>query len=142
MTLQDPLRSAVPFNRGNVKPLLNEIVHALDRLLGDDEPTVIDLASLPFAPGELAALEAALGTGELSAELDAMGRSVIRETAYPGVWWVEHRNTEDEVVGRYVEVTRSPAILMSQDADIGAGRAKLRDSVDSTGPELNKETGK
>jgi hydrogenase-1 operon protein HyaF len=142
MTRQDPLRTAVPFNRGNVKPLLNEIVHALDRLLGDDEPTVIDLASLPFAPGELAALEAALGTGELSAELDAMGRSVIRETAYPGVWWVEHRNTEDEVVGRYVEVTRSPAILMSQDADIGAGRAKLRDSVDSTGPELNKETGK
>ncbi len=142
MTLQDPLRTAVPFNRGNVKPLLNEIVHALDRLLGDDEPTVIDLASLPFAPGELAALEAALGSGELTAELDAMGRSVIRETAYPGVWWVEHRNTEDEVVGRYVEVTRSPAILMSQDADIGAGRAKLRDSVDSTGPELNKETGK
>ena len=142
MTLQDPVRAAVPFNRGNVKPLLNEIIHALDRLLGDDEPTVIDLASLPFAPGELAELEDALGSGELTAELDALGKSLIRETAYPGVWWVEHRNTAGDVVGRYIEVTRSPEILMSQDADIGAGRAKLRESFDSTGPELNKETGK
>jgi hydrogenase-1 operon protein HyaF len=141
MTLQDPVR-AVPFSRGNVKPLLNEIVHALDRLLGDDEPTVIDLASLPFAPGELAELEAALGTGELTAELDALGKSLVRETAYPGVWWLEHRNTEGEVVGRYIEVTRSPEILMSQDADIAAGRAKLRDRFGSSGPEYNKETGK
>jgi hypothetical protein len=31
---------------------------------------------------------------------------------------------------------------MSQDADIGAGRAKLRDRFEGTGPELNKETGK
>jgi hydrogenase-1 operon protein HyaF len=131
MTLQDPVR-AVPFSRGNVKPLLNEIVHALDRLLGDDEPTVIDLASLPFAPGELAELEAALGTGELTAELDALGKSLVRETAYPGVWWLD----------RYIEVTRSPEILMSQDADIAAGRAKLRDRFGSSGPEYNKETGK
>jgi hydrogenase-1 operon protein HyaF len=142
MTLQDPVRAAVPFHRGKIKQLLNEIIHALDRLLGDDEPTVIDLASLPFAPGELAELEEALGSGELTAELDALGKSLIRETAYPGVWWVEHRNTAGDVVGRYIEVTRSPEILMSQDADIGAGRAKLRESFDSAGPELNKETGK
>jgi len=142
MTLQDPVRAAVPFNRGNVKPLLNEIIHALDRLLGDDEPTVIDLASLPFAPGEIDELESTLGAGELRAELDALGKSLIRETAYPGVWWVEHRNAESEVVGRYIEITRSPEILMSQDADIGAGRARLRDAFDSSAPELNKETGK
>jgi len=142
MTMQDPVRTVVPFNRGNVKPLLNEIIHALDRLLGTDEPTVIDLASLPFAPGELDELEQALGNGELNAELDAMGKSRIRETAFPGVWWVEHRNTGGAIVGRYVEVTRCPEILLSQDADIGAGRAKLRDSLESNGPEFNKEKGK
>ena len=142
MTPQEPIRSAIPYRRGNVRPLLNEIVHALDRLLTDDEPTVIDLASLPFAPGELEGLEQALGTGELTAELEALGKSLIRETAYPGVWWVEHRNTGGEVVGRYIEITRSPEILMSQDADIGAGRARLRDAFDSSAPELNKETGK
>lgn len=142
MTPQEPSHSPIPYRRGNVMPLLNEIVHALDRLLDDDEPTVIDLASLPFAPGELDDLEQALGTGELTAELDALGKSLIRETAYPGVWWVEHRNTGGEVVGRYIEVTRSPEILMSQDADIGAGRARLRDSVDSSGREFNEESGK
>ena len=142
MTLNDPIRSPIPYNRGNVRPLLNEIIHALDRLLGDDEPTVIDLASLPFAPGELEELERTLGTGELTAELDALGKSFIRETKYPGVWWVEHHNTGGEVVGRYIEITRSPEILMSQDADIGAGRARLRDSFESSGPELNKEAGK
>lgn len=142
MTMNEPIRSAIPYSRGNVKPLLNEIIHALDRLLADDEPTVIDLASLPFAPGEIEELEQTLGQGELSAELDALGKSLIRETVYPGVWWVEHRNTTGELVGRYIEITRSPEILMSQDADIGAGRARLRDSFDDPGPEFNKEAGK
>ena len=142
MTLKDPIRSPIPYNRGNVRPLLNEIIHAIDRLVDDDEATVIDLASLPFAPGELEELERTLGTGELTAELDALGKSLIRETEYPGVWWVEHHNTGGEVVGRYIEITRSPEILMSQDADIGAGRARLRDSFESSGPELNKEAGK
>jgi hydrogenase-1 operon protein HyaF len=142
MTLQNPVRSAIPYSRGNVRPLLNEIIHAIDRLLCDDEPTVIDLASLPFAPGELDELENTLGAGELRAELDALGKSLIRETTYPGVWWVEHRNAESEIVGRYIEITRSPEILMSQDADIGAGRARLRETFGSDGAEPDKETGK
>ena len=118
-----------PFH-GNVRPILNEVVHAIDRLLRTDEPTTIDLATLPFGPGELEHLEATLGTGELSATLDALGTSCIRETAYPGVWWLEHRNAFDEVVGRYLEITRTPEILSSQDADILAGRARLRDQVE------------
>lgn len=142
MNSKNPPRPVTTYKRGNVRPLLNEVVHALDRLLNDDEPTVIDLASLPFAPGELEELEAALGTGELTAELDALGRSLIRETAYPGVWWVVHYNTERDVVGRYIEITRSPEILMSQDADIGAGRARLRERFADAGAASDKETGK
>lgn len=115
---------------GNVGPILNEVTHALDKLLETGEPTVIDLGGLPFGPGELEELEAALGEGELTASLDALGSSSIRETAYPGVWWLEHRNVHDEVVGRYLEITRSPEILSSQDADIAAGRARLEDKLD------------
>jgi hydrogenase-1 operon protein HyaF len=114
----------MPFH-GNVRPLLSEVLHAVDRLLDTGEPTTIDLAGLPFGPGELEHLEATLGTGELAAELDALGKSRIRETAYPGVWWLEHRNAHDEIVGRYIEITRVPEILTSQDADIAAGRARL-----------------
>ena len=115
---------------GNVKPLLSEILHAVDRLLETDEPTTIDLASLPFGPGELEYLEATLGAGELSAQLDALGGSRIRETAFPGVWWLEHRNVNEELVGRFIEITRTPDILLSQDADIAAGRARLEDQLD------------
>lgn len=128
-TQQEVPTPGSPFH-GNVRPILNEVVHAIDRLLRTDEPTTIDLATLPFGPGELEHLEATLGTGELSATLDALGTSCIRETAYPGVWWLEHRNAFDEVVGRYLEITRTPEILSSQDADILAGRARLRDHVE------------
>ena len=129
MSNLEPIPSAIPYSRGNVEPILHEVLHALDRLLADGEPTVIDLASLPFGPGELEQLEDILGTGELTAELDALGTSRIRETIYPGVWWLEHRNTEGDVVGRYVEITRTPEILMSQDADITAGLARLGDTL-------------
>ena len=118
-----------PFH-GNVRPLLNEVLHAVDRLLENGEPTTIDLAGLPFGPGELEHLEATLGMGELSATLDALGTSRIRETAFPGVWWLEHRNAHDEIVGRFIEITRTPEILSSQEVDIIAGRARLEDQLD------------
>ena len=126
---QDVQAPAFPFH-GNVRPIINEVLHAVDRLLETDEPTTIDLASLPFGPGELEYLEATLGTGELSAKLDALGTSRIRETAFPGVWWLEHRNAHDEIVGRYLEITRTPEILSSQEADIIAGRARLEDQFE------------
>ena len=125
MTTLDDIDVQVQAMHGNVQPILNEILHALDRLIDDDESTTIDLASLPFAPGELETLEASLASGEVSAQLDALGTSNIRETLYPGVWWIEHRNVYDEVVGRYLEITRMPEILSSQIADICAGRARL-----------------
>lgn len=125
MTSIDDIGVQVEAMHGNVRPILNEVIHAIDRLLEDDTPTTIDLAGLPFAPGELDELEATLGNGELVATLDALGSSRIRETTYPGVWWIEHRNVHDEVVGRYLEITRLPDILSSQDADIMAGRARL-----------------
>ncbi len=94
---------------GNVRPVLFEVMHALDRLLDEDIPTTIDLAGLPFGPGELDQLENMLGQGELVAELDALGLSRIGETAYPGVWWIVHRNANNEITGRYLEVTRCSA---------------------------------
>lgn len=130
MSRLDDIGIAVQNDYGNVKPILNEIVHAIDKLLESGEATTIDLAGLPFGPGELEQLEAALGEGELSARLDALGKSSIRETAYPGVWWLEHRNAHDEVMGRYIEITRTPEILSSQEVDILAGRARLKDQFD------------
>ena len=81
MTTLGEIEVHVEKQHGNVRPILNEVLHALDRLIDEDEPTAIDLASLPFAPGELAALEAALGTGEISATLDALGTSPARTSS-------------------------------------------------------------
>jgi len=64
----------------NVQPLLHEIRHALARLLDDGGHTVIDLRSLPLAPGEEEQLLDELGQGEVYARLHALGPTEIVET--------------------------------------------------------------
>jgi hydrogenase-1 operon protein HyaF len=112
--------AAVDYFTLNALPLLHEVRHALDRLLACGEPTTIDLGSLPLAPGELEKIDAALGTGEVKVMLEALGPSQIYETSFSGVWRITHFNAVNEVVGRFIEVTRMPEILPSQDADVRA----------------------
>ncbi|MDH4073765.1 MAG: hydrogenase expression/formation protein [Gammaproteobacteria bacterium] len=121
------------YETGNVRPLLHEIRHALRSLQGGGEGTAIDLRSLPLAPGEERRIEEALGVGEVRVELDALGPSTITETSYPGVWLITHRNTENEVIGRLIEVTRVPALLASQPEDIAAGLERLERDLDDGG---------
>jgi hydrogenase-1 operon protein HyaF len=122
-----PVRAEV--NTGNVEPLLHEIRHALQRVADGKEGTVIDLRSLPLAPGEAEEIEAVLGEGEVRAELNALGPTVISETSYAGVWLVTHRNTDQSVVARFIEVTRVPELLKSQEADIERGICRLESEL-------------
>ena len=110
----------------NVQPLLHEIRHALVKLLNDDESTVIDLRSIPLAPGEEQKLLDELGQGEVSAQLRALGPTNIVETRYPGVWVVEHFNNNDEVIGKFIEVCGIPELLRSQQDDIRDGLEQLQ----------------
>ncbi|MCE3284297.1 MAG: hydrogenase expression protein HupH [Steroidobacteraceae bacterium] len=105
----------------NVVPLLHEVKHALQRLLETGESTTIDLGSIPLAPGEFEKIDAALGTGEVKVALEAMGPSQIYETQFSGVWRVTHFNATNEVVGRFVEVSRMPEILLAQETDVRIG---------------------
>jgi len=116
---------------GNVKPLLHEVRHALRRLAKGEDGTVIDLQSVPLAPGEAQRIEELLGKGEVRAELDALGPSVVQETSYPGVWLVTHSNTEQAVVGRFIEVTHMPELLKSQQADIEHGISRLEQELEN-----------
>ena len=118
---------------GNVAPLLHEIRHALKRVAVGQAGTTIDLRSLPLATGEELKIEDILGTGEVRAELDALGPTVVQETAYPGVWLVTHRNPEREIVARLIEVTRVPEILNSQQADIEQGIGRLEKTLANGG---------
>lgn len=118
---------------GNIVPLLHEIRHALERLTRGEQGTVIDLCSLPLAPGEDDRIEKALGEGEIFAELNALGPTTIRETAFAGVWIVTHRNADNEIVARFIEVTRIPDILHAQLAD-------MQRSVEAFAEKLNGNT--
>lgn len=129
MSAPEDIRLTVEAATGNVPPLLHEIRHALARLAAGEPGTTIDLRSLPLARGEEERLETILGEGEVRAELHSLGSTVVRETAYPGVWLVTHRNADDAVVARFIEVTRMPDILMSQQQDIERAISRLESEL-------------
>jgi len=131
MNSLDAIAVTVEAVTGNVEPLLHEIRHALKRLADGEDGTVIDLQCLPLAPGEEERIEEVLGQGEVRAEIDALGPTLIQETSYPGVWLVTHRNTEQAVVGRFIEVTHMPELLKSQQADIEHGISRLEHELEN-----------
>ena len=115
----------VEASSGNVPALLHEIRHALALLLDGGTTTVIDLKRIPLAPGEEEQIIHCLGSGEVRAELHALGRSEFAETAIAGVWLVSHYDNEEHVTARFIEVTRIPEMLCSQPADMLNGLEKL-----------------
>jgi hydrogenase-1 operon protein HyaF len=110
---------------GNVQPILHEILHALRRLSDSGEPRVIDLQSIPFAPGDEARLLDVLGRGEVEVRMHSLGETRIWESVYSGVWVVDHRNAEGERIAFHIEVARLPGILQAQDEDIRDGVERL-----------------
>ena len=120
-------QSAIGFerDRGNDLPVLHELHHALAALLLHGTESVVDLKSLPFGEADEQRLEQVLGIGEVEVMLHTLGESRIFETAFPGIWWVEHRNEQGEVTARSVEVTFIPEILKSQEEDVAAARRRL-----------------
>lgn len=113
----------------NVQPLLHEIRHALVKLLDDGGSTVIDLRSLPLAPGEEQQLLDELDHGEVYARMHLLGPTEIVETRYPGVWVVVHFNNDNEVIGKFIEVCRIPELLCSQQEDIRQGLEQLQSQL-------------
>jgi len=109
----------------NVEPLLHEIRHAVTRWLDSGEATSIDLRGIPMAPGEEQRIIDTLGTGEVQASMTALGPSEIVETRFPGVWRVTHYNSENEVIGKFIEVCDMPQVLKAQTEDIREGLAQL-----------------
>lgn len=116
---------------GNVLPLLHELRHALLQFRDDGTEHCIDLNSLPLAVQDYRRLDELLGRGEIHAQLLALGESQITETRIPGIWRIIHYNTEHAVVGRFLEVTGCPAILKTQQQDLGSGIQDLERLIDA-----------
>ncbi len=135
MTLKNRQFDSAPegTQTGNVPPLLHEMRHALNLLLETGETTTIDLRGLPMAPGEQERLLSFLGKGEISVELDALGKSEIIETNFSGIWLITHYNTNKEIMGKFIEVARVPEILKAQTADMQEALASLQARLQQRG---------
>lgn len=114
------------YSVGNIRALLAEIAARLEKLDHNGETGMIDLNSLPLAPGEYEQLRQTLGQGEVSVRIEAIGPSEIIETRYPGVWWVTHYNVEGDIVADMLEIAHIPEILKSQPDDVHAGLERLK----------------
>ncbi len=117
---------------GNALPVLHEIRHALRQLIEEGRSTTIDLRALPFGPGDEDHLLNALGRGEVQATLDTLGPTEIWESAYTGVWVVDHRNREGQRIALAVEVTQVPGILLAQQVDLPNSLARLSQTLAAT----------
>jgi hydrogenase-1 operon protein HyaF len=105
------------------------VADVLGGLIGQGRGGSIDLLGLPLSAECLAAVEGRLGDGEVSATLNVSGESVVRETAFPGVWWTRHADETGRVTGLLIEVADVPEILRASLVDIQAGQLRLRETV-------------
>ena len=115
----------------NAIPVLNEIRHALDELQRTGNTTVIDLHAMPFGPGDRDHLFETLGSGEVTAVIDSLGETKIRETAYPGVWIVEYFSPNEAELTVHIEVTPIPSLLATPQEEINDSLQRLASLLDS-----------
>jgi hydrogenase-1 operon protein HyaF len=123
-----------PLNHHNANPILHEIFHALSRYAQDGIGTTIDLHAIPFGPGDEQILLDFLGRGEVDITLRSLGESRVWESAYSGIWVVDHRNGENESVALQVEVGRIPEIVHAQTEDILDALERLQDRLEVRDP--------
>lgn len=116
----------------NIEPILHEVKHAIERLIQSGESSIIDLQTIPLAPGEDEQIHQRLGNGETVINIDALGPSTLAETAYPGVWWVEHRNHDGLLTSLHIEISHVPAIVFPVNEDLQEGLEQLQNSLQLT----------
>ena len=120
--ISDPQDTA---QSGIVITILHEISEMLDDLLDKDESSAIDLQDLPITPGDYELLREVLAEGEVHASIDAIGPTEVRETLFPGVWWITHYNVEGDIMADVIEVALVPDILKSHPDDVNDARDRL-----------------
>lgn len=111
--------------------LIREIEHLLGVLADTGEGGAIDLRSLPMTDEDRAGLEVFLGQGEVDARLTTAGGSEVRETKYPGVWWICHRGADGRISSEIIEITLIPEILKTHMDDLPGGLKRLKEDIKS-----------
>jgi hydrogenase-1 operon protein HyaF len=89
------------------------------------------LGAEPISAFERVQLLKLLGKGELNISLSSLGESKIYETAYSGVWVVEHKNEQGQITSQFIEVTHVPDIVLSQMDDESASYESIQALIDN-----------
>jgi len=124
--LVEAIRSGELLPSAQTSALLQEILSMLEALSQRGDTNSIDIRSLPLSPAEYEFLQVFFADGEVSAKINTLGLSEIRETRFPGVWWVRHLNAQDEVIAELLEVTTLPDMLKTQMPDLYQSTEALR----------------
>lgn len=101
-----------------VKALLRELQALLQDLVNEGKSASVDIRSLPLSPIDYDFLKSFLGEGEVTATINALGPTTIRETEIPGIWWVTHSNADEMILTESIEVTELPEMLKTQQQDL------------------------
>lgn len=113
--------------------VLREVQRLLARFLATGEPGSIDLRAQPhMEPATYRRLRHALMAGEVTALVDADIKVEVTETQYSGVWWLTHRNADDEIVTEVIDITLIPDILRTHVAEIRAGLKRLDQALSAS----------
>ncbi len=112
---------------GNADAILHEILALLEILMATGQTGAIDLHSLPLTASDHELLRATLGDGEVHAQVNVIGDTKVRETIYPGVWWLTYYDGKGRVVADLLEITAIPEILKAPVEDIREGIVRLND---------------
>ena len=105
--------------------LLQELQHKMQNLIKSDTTDSIDVHGLPLLPIEIGYLKEILGEGEVSVTVNALGTTKIHETSIPGIWWITHYNSKDEVMTELIEVTTLPEIIKTHRSTLPVGLSVL-----------------
>lgn len=114
---------------GNAIPMLHQIAAMVEALGVSGENNSIDLCHAPLSSADYGMLKDVLGEGKVSAEIEALGPTHIRETAISGVWWITHRNQEGAILGEFIEVAMCPEIFKTDPQDVPSGLRLLRERL-------------
>lgn len=120
-----------PASPSQVRAILTELQTKLDSLAKQGITDSVDLRSLPMFPGDYELLKETLGYGEIHISIDAMGPTEIYETAFSGIWWITHSNSDDENIAEFIEITTLPAILKTADGDLQHASQQLLQLIDN-----------
>lgn len=124
-----------PGSDANARAVMNEIAGLLQDLLHRGVGGSIDLHRLPLTLEDHALLDTTLGEGEVRAEIDSLGPTIVEETAISGVWRITHYNEDEGVIADFIEVAFCPEILLSAKEDVSAGLEKIRSCLGETSKE-------